>query len=72
MSDTGGYAWYYNAGDGVAYWGLCCNMSCLQFAKEISPLVNKNLQEKDIGQIRSRTEFEKTKKRVYRKLIEIK
>jgi len=64
------YAWYYNAGHFKMYWGKAYEMSCFQFARDLSRLINENLVESDISAAETQYEFEKVKQK-FREVIEI-
>lgn len=71
MGDSGAYAWSYNAGNGVIYWGKAFNMSAYQFARDVSSLIGKSLRDSDVSEVKSKTELESVKTRAYKQFIEI-
>ncbi len=72
MGDSGAYAWSYNAGGGIIYWGKAFNMSAFQFARDVSACIGKSLRDSDVSEVRSKTDLESVRKRAYKQFIEIK
>lgn len=62
----GCYAWYYNAGQGVYYWGKAFEMTCTYFAHEVSNIIGESLGPSDVSAANSKSEMDAVERRANR------